>query len=68
MPSDDELSRIFDRIANQQHTDADLEMLRLWLIESRQSIGKYEFNLEQGQNIHMGDRTYMGADADAIPK
>jgi hypothetical protein len=65
----DDLQPIFDRIAQHQQTDADMEMLRQHLITGGQFVsqqGKYAVNLGQGQDIHIGDRIYQGADAETI--
>ena len=65
------LQAILERIAKHEHTAADLERLRPYLGDGGQSVsqlGKYGVNLGQGQNIHVGDRTYTGADAETIAK
>ena len=62
----DELKVILDRIANHQQTEADIAILRQWLSSDGQIVtqtGKYAVNLGEGQDIHVGDRTYQGADA-----
>jgi Effector-associated domain 10/GUN4-like len=62
----DELQPIFDRIAQHQQTDADMEVLRQYLSTGGQFVlqqGKFAVNIEQGQDIHIGDRIYQGADA-----
>jgi Effector-associated domain 10 len=60
---------ILQRILNATSTDADIEDLRQWLesggIENFQT-GKYNVNIEQGQNIHIGDRIYQELDAEII--
>ena len=65
----DKLKPIFDRIAQHQQTNADMEMLRQHLSTGGQLVsqqGKYAVNLGQGQDIHIGDRIYQGADAETI--
>ena len=65
----DKLNPIFDRIAQHQQTDADMEMLRQQLSAGGQLVSqqsKYAVNLGQGQDIHIGDRLYQGADAETI--
>jgi hypothetical protein len=65
----DELNSIFDRIAQHRQTNADMEMLRQHLSTGGQFVsqqGKYAVNLGQGQDIHIGDRIYQGADAETI--
>ncbi|MCL1474881.1 CHAT domain-containing protein [Argonema antarcticum] len=60
---------IIQRILNGTQTDYDVEALRQWLnsgaIQNLQ-VGKYNVNIGQGQDIHIGDRTYQGLDAQAI--
>ncbi len=60
---------IIQRILNGTQTDDDVEALRQWLtsggIKSLQ-VGKYNVNIGQGQNVHVGDKTYQGIDAEAI--
>jgi formylglycine-generating enzyme required for sulfatase activity len=62
---------ILDRIATGSYTEADLEELRQILTPNRDrnvvQLGKYNVNIGQGQgDIHIGDRTYYGADAESI--
>jgi len=63
------LNNIIQRILNGTQTDADLEALRQWLnsggIQNLQ-VGKYNVNIGQGQDIHIGDKTYQGFNAEAI--
>jgi len=69
MTTPEQLQAILERIANHEQTAADLEMLRHYLGGGGQlvsHVGKYGVNLGQGQNIHVGDRTYTGADAETI--
>ncbi len=66
-PSD--LNNIIQRILNGNQTDADIEALRQWLNtggSQNLQVGKYNVNIGQGQDIHIGDRTYQGLDAQAI--
>jgi hypothetical protein len=63
------LNEIIQRILNGNQTDADVEALRQWLNKSgiqNLQVGKYNVNIGQGQDIHFGDRTYQGLDAQAI--
>ncbi|BAZ25512.1 putative signal transduction protein containing Nacht domain [Kalymmatonema gypsitolerans NIES-4073] len=69
MIAPDELNPILERIAKRQQTEMDIAVVRQWLnggqIVSQQS--KYVVNLGQTQgDIHIGDRIYHGADAQAI--
>ena len=69
MANPSNLNDIIQRILNGTQSDSDVEALRQWLnsggIQNLQ-IGKYNVNIGQGQNIHIGDRTYQGLDAEAI--
>jgi Effector-associated domain 10 len=63
------LNDILQRILNATSTDADVEDLRHWLENSgiqNFQAGKYNVNIEKGQDIHIGDRTYQGHSAEAI--
>lgn len=74
MPISEDLFAIIERIIDRQHTDADLAILSRSIStnpdreSSRTSlqIGKYGVNIGQGQDIHIGDKIYQGADADTI--
>lgn len=62
MPQPAELSVILERIANDEHTEADLQTLRDLLNQgdrppSLLQVGKYSVNIQQalGQ-VHIGDR------------
>ncbi|MGF1676863.1 MAG: CHAT domain-containing protein [Rivularia sp. (in: cyanobacteria)] len=63
---------IIQHILNGTQTDDDVEALRQWLnsggIQNIQNlqVGKYNVNIGQGQNVHVGDKTYQGLDAEAI--
>jgi AAA-like domain/Effector-associated domain 10 len=60
---------IIQRILNGISNDADIEDLRQWFesggIENFQAA-KYNVNIEQGQDIHIGDRIYQGFEAETI--
>lgn len=63
MPSN-ELEAILNWIEAGDHTVEDLVMLRQLLGSQNHSLiqqldGKYNVHIEQGQNIHIGDRTYV---------
>ncbi|AVH63784.1 NACHT domain-containing protein [Nostoc sp. 'Peltigera membranacea cyanobiont' N6] len=69
MTTPEELNAILERIVKKQQTEADITVLRTWLSGSGQIVsqqGKYAVNLGQGQEIHIGDRIYQGADAEII--
>jgi GUN4-like/Effector-associated domain 10 len=68
----DERNNILDRIAAVQHTEADIAALRQ-LLESgdRQiavQLGKYNVNIGEGKEIHIGDRIYVEWNHEAIQK
>lgn len=59
--SSDELNTIIERIASGTQTATDVEALRVALSDHRQDLrqlGKYNVNIGQGQDIHIGDRNY----------
>lgn len=68
-PSDD-LSTILEKIADGNHTDADITALRQLLRTGDRQIalqlGKYNVNIGQGQNIEIGDRIYPKLDDEAV--
>ncbi|PSB01627.1 phosphorylase family protein [Merismopedia glauca] len=69
MTNPEELNAILDRLVQHEQTDADLTVLRQWLSGGGQiasQLGKYNVNLGQGQDIHVGDRIYQGVDAQTI--
>ncbi|MDZ8263957.1 tetratricopeptide repeat protein [Nostoc sp. ChiQUE01b] len=62
MTTPEELNVIIDRIVKHQQTETDITVLRQWLSGGGQIVsqhGKYAVNLGQGQEIHIGDRTYV---------
>lgn len=60
MPASDNLLTIINRILSNHHTEADLEELSLAIsVKSSQDIlqiGKYNVNISEGKDIHIGDR------------
>ena len=70
MTNPDELSSIIDRIANNQFTEADIATLRQLLGSGDRQLslqlGKYNVNLSEGKEIHIGDRTYNQWDEKAM--
>lgn len=69
MANPSNLNDIIQRILNGNQTDDDVEALRQWLNSGGSQnlqVGKYNINIGQGQDIHIGDRTYQGVDAQAI--
>ena len=66
-----ELKAILNRIDAGDHTVEDLAMLRQLLSSQNHSLiqqldGKYNIHIGQGQNIHIGDRTYVSWSNEAI--
>ncbi|MBD2415547.1 CHAT domain-containing protein [Nostoc calcicola FACHB-389] len=69
MANPSNLNDIIQRILNGNQTDNDVEALRQWLNSGGSQnlqVGKYNVNIGQGQDIHIGDKTYQGLDAQAI--
>lgn len=70
MSDHDDLKAIFERIVNHQETEDDRQTLRSLLRggngDSEIQIGKNIVNIAEGRDIHIGDRTYQGLDAEAI--
>jgi len=67
--SSDELNTIIERIASGTQTAIDVEALRVALTDRNQDLlqlGKYNVNIGQGQDIHIGDRTYVTWNDEAI--
>lgn len=70
MSSHPDLNDIFDRLAKREQTDSDIQSLRQ-LLQVREGqntvqIGKYNVNIAEGRDIHIGDRIYQGVDAKTI--
>ncbi|MHC5779827.1 hypothetical protein [Nostoc sp.] len=70
MSYNQDLSAIFNRIANGEETERDMQTLRQ-LLRAREGqnsiqIGKYNVNISEGRDIQIGDRIYQGSDAEAI--
>jgi hypothetical protein len=70
MSVQDDLSAIFDRIANGKETEGYLQALRELFGDynclDAVQLGKYKVNIGQGQDIHVGDRTYVTWNEEAI--
>ena len=70
MSFQDDLSAIFDRIANGKETEGYLqalrELFRKYNCLDAVQLGKYNVNIGQGQDIHIGDRTYVTWNDEAI--
>jgi len=70
MSFQDNLSAIFDRIANGKETEGNLqalrELFRKYNCLDAVQLGKYNVNIGQGQDIHIGDRAYVSWNDEAI--
>jgi hypothetical protein len=69
MVNRDELIIILDRISDRQQTDKDIATLRQLFTDNAQAlmqVSKFNINIGQGQDIHIGDRIYQGLDAESI--
>lgn len=70
MPDSEDLLAIIDRILRQHHSDGDLDVLHQAISASSSpgslQIGKYNVNIGEGKDIHIGDQIYQGADAEVI--
>jgi formylglycine-generating enzyme required for sulfatase activity len=70
MTTPDELVAIFDRIRDGIQDEKDILLLGQWLKNSNDrnvlQMGKNIINIADGQDIHIGDRTYYNTDAQAI--
>lgn len=70
MSNDRDLDAIFDRLANQNTTDEDIQILRQLLrVPEGQNvikIGKYSVSIAEGRDIHIGDKIYQSTDAETI--
>ena len=69
MVASDDLLAIIERITSHNHSDDDLAVLRQAIGGSSKDtlqIGKYNVNIGSGQDVHIGDKIYHGADAEAI--
>jgi hypothetical protein len=65
------LNSIFERIARHQHTEADISELRQALIaidstQVLQQLGRYNINIGQGEDIHIGDKIYLEWNEEAL--
>lgn len=65
-----EINAIFNKIIDNEHTAADLLVLRQALSAgdkpTLKQLGKYITNIEEGKDIHIGDRIYQGTDAETL--
>lgn len=66
----DQLATIVERISQDKHTEADVSVLQQLLAAGESpellQLGKYNINIGQGQDIQIGDRTYVDWNEDAM--
>ncbi|MFM7886386.1 MAG: hypothetical protein ACKPCM_06800, partial [Pseudanabaena sp.] len=69
---DPTLENIIESVALTTINDSDRLLLRGLLTQNTEKtyfqLGKYNINISEGENIHIGDRIYHGANAEAIRK
>ncbi|MBD2343633.1 WD40 repeat domain-containing protein [Anabaena subtropica] len=70
MANREHLSEILDRILSGSQTEEDIAQLRRSLsadnLQIASQLGRYNVNIGEGKEIHIGDRIYQGADAETI--
>ncbi len=70
MATTDELGTILDRVATDTYSQEDLRRLRQEIKvrgdKNVVQLGRYNVRMDQGNNVHIGDRIYRGLEADAI--
>ena len=71
MMNNNDISGIMNRIASGKHTDEDIAILCQVLLsgDDRQlsiQLGKYNVNIAEGKDIHIGDRIYQQWDKEAM--
>ncbi|MEA5447563.1 hypothetical protein VB780_03210 [Leptolyngbya sp. CCNP1308] len=64
----DRLQDIIQRIASREYSEVDIVALQQALDREHDGskLGKYNVNIGEGQNIHIGDRTYVSWSDEAI--
>ena len=68
-PDLSKFQELLTRIETGTATDADMERLRGVLASGKSQalqLGKYNISIEQGQNIQIGDRTYVEINGEAV--
>ena len=65
-----QLEEILERILNHTANEDDIAQLRQFITSNSDrntvQIGKYNVNIAEGKDIHIGDKIYQGADAETI--
>ncbi|MGL6284162.1 MAG: NACHT domain-containing protein, partial [Microcoleaceae cyanobacterium] len=63
---DEKINFLIEKIINNQHTNAELLELKQLITSTNLQIAKYITNIGEGKDVHIGDRTYHGIDAEKI--
>ena len=70
METSEDISSVINRIASGEFTDVDIAALREMLSSADKQVasqlGKYNVNIGEGKEIHIGDRIYNQWDEEAI--
>jgi hypothetical protein len=70
MTNSDEPNVIFNQIEKGEHKDEDLMLLRKKISERDpeylEQLGKYNVSIDKGENIQVGDRTFLTLDDEAM--
>ncbi len=70
MTSREQIEQILNKIEKKKQTSEDIDVLRQSLLASNHQtaiqLGKYNVNIEQGKDIHIGDRKYYSWDEKAL--
>jgi hypothetical protein len=64
------LEQTIENIARKEHTEADILLIRQSITENKDNkliqLGKYNVNIGEGKEIHIGDHIYQGTKAEII--
>jgi hypothetical protein len=70
MTLSEDINQILNRVEKGQQTDEDKTILRQWLLAGDRQLsiqlGKYNINITEGKEIHIGDRIYQQWDKEAM--
>ena len=70
MTLSEDINQILNRVEKGQQTDEDKTILRQWLLAGDRQLsiqlGKYNVNIGEGKEIHIGDRIYQQWDKEAM--
>ena len=70
MTLSEDINQILNRVEKGQQTDEDKTILRQWLLAGDRQLsiqlGKYNVNITEGKEIHIGDRIYQQWDKEAM--